>query len=341
MPSARRRPHCHTPCLDGGMQLDRIAAELRATVGALDARRVDGRDALRLVRVAAEIANLATTAAALLAQRCVDTGTWSTDRKARVPAVTPAEWLADVTDTRITTAKDALAVTQQLHEGSATDRTLRAGELSLTLAREVTAAAEMGRRRQALTRHARHPRRDPVRQRAGDGPRGAGRCGCTGERQAPRPGQDPEPCGRPHRCHPLARWRRGRRRRPVRDPRTRTGPRGARALGGRRRDLSILVEDGRDVRTFARPGRKVTAALAQLLAARDPVCTITGCGRAARIEGDHNRPVSEGGESSAENLDGLSTQHHRRKTGGWNVVDHADGQRTMEPPRHDRQPAAA
>ena len=48
--------------------------------------------------------------------------------------------------------------------------------------------------------------------------------------------------------------------------------------------LTILVEDGRDVRTFARPGRKMVAALHQLLDARDPVCTITGCGRAQRLE---------------------------------------------------------
>ena len=46
--------------------------------------------------------------------------------------------------------------------------------------------------------------------------------------------------------------------------------------------LTILVEAGEDVRTFARPGRNVTRRLAQLLEARSPVCSITGCGRAAR-----------------------------------------------------------
>ncbi|MCJ7438546.1 MAG: HNH endonuclease, partial [Acidimicrobiia bacterium] len=111
--------------------------------------------------------------------------------------------------------------------------------------------------------------------------------------------------------------------------------------------LTILVEDGRDVRTFARPGRHVTAALAQLLEARDAVCIITGCGRAARLEGDHHRPVSAGGDSDGENLHGLCRHHHRLKSKGWELVAHPDDTWTLEPPEpaarevSDRQPDAA
>ena len=96
--------------------------------------------------------------------------------------------------------------------------------------------------------------------------------------------------------------------------------------------LTILVEDGQDVRTFARPGRKVTAALAQLVAARDATCSITGCGRAVRLDNKHGQPVSEGGDSTAENIRGMCCQHHRKKTDGWRLTDHPDGTRTLEPP---------
>ena len=105
--------------------------------------------------------------------------------------------------------------------------------------------------------------------------------------------------------------------------------------------LSILVEHGRDVRTFARPGRNVTAALAQLLTARDAIGSITGCERSARLEGDHARPVGAGGDSTTDNVRGMCRHHHRKKTDGWILVDHPDGRRTLEPPDERRRPAAA
>ncbi len=96
--------------------------------------------------------------------------------------------------------------------------------------------------------------------------------------------------------------------------------------------LTILVEDGRDVRTFARPGRKMVAALAQLLDARDPVRTITGCGRTQRLELDHALAVSDGGDSDEQNCHGLCRAHHRRKTDGWRLIERPDWSRTLEPP---------
>ena len=105
--------------------------------------------------------------------------------------------------------------------------------------------------------------------------------------------------------------------------------------------LTILVEDGQDVRTFARPGRNVTKRLAQLLDARTPACSITGCERVARLERDHGTPVSEGGDSTNENLDPLCRPHHRKKTDGWGLTEHPDGTRTLEPPPGLREDAAA
>jgi hypothetical protein len=139
------------------MRFKEIAEELRQIVGGLDADCIEGRDALRLVRDAADIATLGATAAALLAQRCVETGVWATDRAARAPAVTPAEWFADVTDSGIGVARDALAVAEALPSCGATDEALRSGTLSLTAAREATAAAaaggEVAERRVLATAH--------------------------------------------------------------------------------------------------------------------------------------------------------------------------------------------
>ncbi len=101
--------------------------------------------------------------------------------------------------------------------------------------------------------------------------------------------------------------------------------------------LSILVQDGHDVRTFARPRRDVTRRLAQVLEARDTTCIIRGCGRSTRLELDHERPVAGGGDADVDNLHGLCRQHHRRKTSGWALRRGKDGTWVLEPPDSERQ----
>jgi hypothetical protein len=123
---------------------ERTVAELRGIVADLDAACVDGRDALRRVHQAAEAERLAATAKALYAQQCVETGVWQSDAQARVAALTPAEWLADVSGSGIGAARDALQVAEALPECGSTNAALRSGQVSLSAAREVTAAAEVG-----------------------------------------------------------------------------------------------------------------------------------------------------------------------------------------------------
>ncbi|HEU5301138.1 MAG TPA: HNH endonuclease signature motif containing protein [Acidimicrobiia bacterium] len=398
----------------------RVANELEAMVEDLDVARLDGRDALRVTRAAARIERLGANAKAYAARRCVDTGVWSHDREARVPAVTPVEWLADVSGSAVGPARDALAVTDLLHDGSPTDRALRTGELSLTAAREVTAAAEVGgecaeRRvlqkatqeglRSAKTeatrvfataadadeRERRIHRRRSLRQwtsREGewnlhlagptslgaeiqaclapfqdaawdaatrqtgehrDGPDAIAFDGMLGMARAARDG-----ISRPASSKPRGRAK-------TRDHvvvhvdatalaagEVRDGERceipgvgpvpvdhARKVLGGGALGpavLTMLVECGRDVRTLARPGRNVTADLARLLTARDATCVVRGCGRAARLEGDHGHPIADGGDSTAGNLRGMCRPHHRRKTDGWTLTEHPDGTRTLEPP---------
>ncbi len=401
-------------------RLARIASELREVVGNLDAARTESRDALELVRVAAEGERLFATAKVLYAQRCVETGVWSTDGDARVPAVTPAEWLADVSGSGIGAARDALAVTDAVHEGSATDQALRSGTLSLTAAREVTAATEVGgesaerrvlraaqqeglrsakieatrvlataadaEERAARVHRQRSVRRWTTRDRVWnlhlsgpvalgaeieaclapfhdaawdtasrqptddrDGPDAIAFDGFLGMARAARDG-----VGRPLATKPRGRAKtrdhvvvhvdatalvRGEASDGQRCEIPGVGPvpvTHARAVlsGGDVGPavLTMLVECGRDVRTLARPGRKVTADLARLLTARDATCVVRGCGRAVRLEGDHGRPVAQGGDSTAGNLRGMCHQHHRRKTAGWVLTALSDGSCRLEPP---------
>ncbi|MCJ7438814.1 MAG: HNH endonuclease [Acidimicrobiia bacterium] len=396
-------------------RIEHIAEQLREVVSGLDAVRLEGRDALQQARFAAEIARLGTTATALLGKRCVDTGVWKTDRSARVSAVTPAEWFADLTDTGFGSARDALKVAEALPDCAPTDRALRSGSLSLTAAREVTAAAAVGgesaeqRVLRTAGREGLRAARDETRRVLAQAPDAAEREArihrdrarhswvsrdgiwnlalqgtvalgaelqaclaryddaawdiagrqAVDQRDTPdaiafdamllmaraaRRGVQPtsgiKPRGRAKtRDHVVAHIDINPLLTGVARPGERcqipgVGPVPVEHVRSLRGDavLTILVEDGRDVRTFARPGRKMVAALHQLLDARDPVCTITGCGRAQRLEHDHAVPVADGGNSTAENTDGLCRHHHRRKSRGWRLVDHHDGTRILDPP---------
>jgi len=401
------------------MELEHIAAELRRATGALDARCIEGRDALAKVRVAAEIAKLATTMTALYAQRCVETGVWASDRDARTPAATPAEWLADVTDAGIGAARDALAVVDALPDCGATDAALRAGTLSLTAAREVTAAASAGgeaAERQVMAtaqREGLRSARDETRRvlaTAADAEARAAKIHRERSRrrwvtrdgvwnltlQGPVAlGAEIEACLAPFDD---AAWDRAsgqaKDRRDTADAiafdgllgmarcaRDGASPAGSKARGraktrnhvvahidataliggvacdGERCEivgvgpvpiaharellgdsiLTILVEDGRDVRTFARPSRQIVAALAQTIAARDATCVVRGCGRAVRLEVDHHQAVEGGGSADVDNLHGLCRQHHRRRTDGWELNQQPDGTWVLEAPGADRQ----
>jgi len=412
------------------MQLAQIAVELRGVVARLDASRLDGTDALERVREAAEIERLAAVAKALYAKRCVETGVWRSDAQARVVALTPAEWLADVSGSGIGVARDTLGVADALSECGTTDTALRSGQVSLSVACEVTAAAEVGgelaearvlgtAQREGL-RAARDEARRVIahaadaaerearihRQRArhrwvsrdgvwnlklqGSVALGAEIDACLApfddaawdraskqatsreaadERDTPdaiafdgflaclRAARDgtgasvsgSKPRGRAKtRDHVVVHVDAGRLLAGETAPGERCEIPGvgpvpvghARSLLGDAL-LSVLVEDGRDVKTFARPGRKMVAALHQLLDARDPVCTIIGCGRTQRLEHDHTLAVSDGGDSTAENTGGLCTHHHVLKSKGWVLTEQPDGTRTLDPPASRRRPDAA
>ena len=67
----------------------------------------------------------------------------------------------------------------------------------------------------------------------------------------------------------------------------------------------------KDRSTRANRGRRWMKLRAQVLA-RDPVCK--ACNRAAAEQVDHIQPLSQGGDDSYENLQGLCVQCHQAKT---------------------------
>ena len=335
-------------------RIEQITEQLREVVADLDAACLEARDALRLTRVAAEAERLAAarevTAAAAVG---------GDPAEARVLLTAEREGLRaarDETRRVLAHAPDAAEREARIHRNRARRSWVsREGIWNLQLQGTVALGAEL---QACLARYDDAAwdlaTAQPTDER--DTPDAIAFDGMLLMARAARDGLKPEvgkPRGRAktrdhvvlHIDAPtlLGRGAAGKAEGPERCEIAGLGPvqaAHARALLGEA-VLSILVEDGRDVRTFARPGRAKTAALAQLLEARDATCIITGCGRAARLELDHHHPVAAGGDSDDGNLHALCRQHHRRKTSSWALGAQPDHTWTLEPPPDQAHTAAA
>ena len=109
---------------------------LQRYAAALDADCYAGADAARCAQVGAEIIKLAQTVTMLHARRAATTGAW----RHVSHAVTPEQWLANLTGTSEHAARETLITADRLDAAPATIEKLRAGELSLAQAGQVTAA---------------------------------------------------------------------------------------------------------------------------------------------------------------------------------------------------------
>ena len=79
--------------------------------------------------------------------------------------------------------------------------------------------------------------------------------------------------------------------------------------------LTILVEEGVEVRTVAYAGRTVPAPVCRALEGRDPTCVVPNCQVAIGLEIDHWQvPFARGGPTALWNLARLCRFHHRLKT---------------------------
>ncbi|MEX0663616.1 MAG: hypothetical protein WD598_02450 [Acidimicrobiia bacterium] len=119
------------------MTFEEIAAALRERLATLEPNCYSGADAARHAEVAAEIRNLGETATVLLAKRAADTGGWTRTSH----AVSAEQWLANIAGSSEYAARETLMTADRLSGLPATTQKLRAGELSLAQAHQVTAAA--------------------------------------------------------------------------------------------------------------------------------------------------------------------------------------------------------
>ncbi len=97
--------------------------------------------------------------------------------------------------------------------------------------------------------------------------------------------------------------------------------------------LNVLVTDGVDVTTVARPGRTIPASLRRALEERDPECVVPGCDTGQRLEIDHLVPFADGGETSLANLARLCHWHHYLKTHHGHQLRREDGADSASPGR--------
>ena len=118
-------------------EIERVEADLQKVVAGLDPACLEGRDAARLTESAARIERLGATAKMLLAQRAADTNAW----RRRSHAATSDQWLAEVSGSTEGSAREVFATATRLTGLPVTAEKLRAGDLSLQQAAQVSAGA--------------------------------------------------------------------------------------------------------------------------------------------------------------------------------------------------------
>jgi hypothetical protein len=98
--------------------------------------------------------------------------------------------------------------------------------------------------------------------------------------------------------------------------------------------LAIVLTHGTQVLSVANFSRAPSAIQTSVLQWRDPVCSVEGCTRAARLEADHLQLWSKGGPTSLDNLEYKCAFHHDLKTTqGWTDSPGEAGQpRPLRPP---------
>ena len=103
--------------------------------------------------------------------------------------------------------------------------------------------------------------------------------------------------------------------------------------------LSVVLTRGTDVVRVANPGRTPNAVQKTVLQWRDPICSVEGCTRTARLENDHITEWSKDGPTELANLERKCSYHHRLKSrDGWVEEPGQAGERRALVPGKRGQP---
>ncbi len=105
--------------------------------------------------------------------------------------------------------------------------------------------------------------------------------------------------------------------------------------------LKLVITRGSDVANITHLGRGPNTAQQIALLWSQPVCTVEGCNRTARLQNDHRVPFADDKVTRLSNVDPLCKHDHDKKTlHGWALVN-GTGRRPMVPPNHPDHPANA
>ena len=85
--------------------------------------------------------------------------------------------------------------------------------------------------------------------------------------------------------------------------------------------VSVLVNDGGDIKTISKAKRTIPAALRRAAEARYSTCGVKGCANDRFLQTDHVVALADGGRTEDDNLWRICTFHHDKKTYcGWRVI---------------------
>jgi hypothetical protein len=98
--------------------------------------------------------------------------------------------------------------------------------------------------------------------------------------------------------------------------------------------LTVVIKNGKDIRTVAHLGRHVPAEVMTALLVSGRECDIESCNNRGYLERDHIHDHAQGGPTSFANLGWLCYPHHRLKSNGWQLgPTHPETRkRTLHPP---------
>jgi hypothetical protein len=101
--------------------------------------------------------------------------------------------------------------------------------------------------------------------------------------------------------------------------------------------LSVIIRDGKDIRTVVHLGRYIPTEIRTALSLEVPECIILDCANRGYLETDHHHDYAKGGPTAFGNLGGMCRPHQIKKNQGYILgpPDPHTGKRKLYPPGTD------